>query len=231
MKGYGTDTARKRPYVWVTWLTKLLADETKCVWAAWYRAHFKYEKTQDATCEACRTKSGPCTDPRECRASFFASYNAKHDAITARRAAELKAQGYVVRLEDDNDFKIEGKGGILAGKPDLTALRGEEPVLVSDSKSGRRRDSDMWQVLIYAFALPLAWLQGHKIRGEVAYHDGNRSVPPITDSQRKKIAELLRTVTGAEEPEASPSTNECSRCDIAHCPVRAEEVGDATGYF
>ena len=26
------------PYIWVTWLTKLLSDENSCEWAAWFRS-------------------------------------------------------------------------------------------------------------------------------------------------------------------------------------------------
>ena len=29
---------RDGPYFWVTWLTKLLAGENSCEWAAWFRA-------------------------------------------------------------------------------------------------------------------------------------------------------------------------------------------------
>ena len=34
-------TARPEPYVWVSWITKLLAGETSCVWSAWLRAHYE----------------------------------------------------------------------------------------------------------------------------------------------------------------------------------------------
>ena len=29
---------RDSPYIWVTWLTKLLAGENSCEWAAWFRS-------------------------------------------------------------------------------------------------------------------------------------------------------------------------------------------------
>ena len=46
---------RATPYIWVTWLTKLLVGENSCEWAAWFRAHhesWSYDKvpsTFDAT--------------------------------------------------------------------------------------------------------------------------------------------------------------------------------------
>jgi len=32
---------RPAPYVWVTWITKLLAGETHCTWSVWLRANYK----------------------------------------------------------------------------------------------------------------------------------------------------------------------------------------------
>lgn len=37
--------ARNSPYVWVTWLTKILAGEQSCEWASWFKAHYQdFEK-------------------------------------------------------------------------------------------------------------------------------------------------------------------------------------------
>ena len=27
------------PYIWITWLTKLLTGEHSCEWASWFKAH------------------------------------------------------------------------------------------------------------------------------------------------------------------------------------------------
>jgi len=36
---------RKTPYVCATWITKFLAQENYCKWAAWFQAHYQnYEK-------------------------------------------------------------------------------------------------------------------------------------------------------------------------------------------
>ena len=39
---------RQSPYIWVTWLSKLLAGDNSCEWASWFRAQhegWSYEKT------------------------------------------------------------------------------------------------------------------------------------------------------------------------------------------
>ena len=33
--------AREQPYIWATWLSRLLAGESHCEWAAWFRAHYQ----------------------------------------------------------------------------------------------------------------------------------------------------------------------------------------------
>jgi CRISPR/Cas system-associated exonuclease Cas4 (RecB family) len=213
----GAEPRRNRPYVWVTWLTKLLSGESKCWWAAWYRAHHKFAKTPD--------------DPG--RAEFFAEYTAAHDKIAARRAEEFRALGYVVRQEDDAAFKLVGRDADLAGKPDLVAVGNGEAV-ASDVKGGKRRESDRWQVRIYLFGLPLSWLRGVKLRGEVEYRDGRIDVPAPTPAERDAIVQAMRVVSGPDAPPPTPSAGECRYCDVAACTARhkaEDSSGDARAYF
>lgn len=211
------DKARRgKPYVWVTWLTKLLAGEYKCWFAAWYKAHFKYEKIEDPE-----------------RESFFAKYTAIHDKIVENRVERMRDDGWLVRVEDEGEFRLEGKLGTLAGKPDIVGIRDGIAVAI-DGKSGKRRLSDHWQVLIYMLALPLTWLRGHtELHGEVQYRDGAEGVRELGDPERAKISEAMKIVAGPDRPETSPSSFECGRCDIASCPDRHKPnaPGDAKGLF
>jgi len=37
--------SRDSSYIWVTWITGLLAADKQCEWSAWFRAHFSgFEK-------------------------------------------------------------------------------------------------------------------------------------------------------------------------------------------
>lgn len=211
------DKMRGRPYVWPSWITKLLAGEEHCWWRAWYKSHYKYEKVPD--------------DPE--RAEFFREWTAKHDAITQRRAQELRDQGYLLKIEEEGQFKLVGDRADLSGKPDIVAMKDSE-ALVVDAKSGRRRESDHWQVLLYIFALPMSWLQGYSLRGEVEYQGCREQVRPMSPEVREKIVQAMRKITGTDSPSAVPSQFECRYCDIASCPVRwrsEDEHGDARGFF
>jgi hypothetical protein len=218
---FDADPRRRRPYIWPSWLTKLLAGEDRCWWKVWYKTNHRYAKRPD--------------DPE--RAEFFAQYNQLHDAITNERAFKLRAAGWEVKLEEEAEFKLNGKDADVQGKPDLVAMKGAEAI-VSDSKSGKRRDSDHWQVLIYMFALPLSWLKkfvadGGVLRGEVVYKDGHVvPVRALGTLERERIVAAIRSVSGSRVPDASPSAQECRFCDLVRCPVRySAPEGDATAYF
>ena len=80
---------RSSPYVWVTWLTKLLAGEESCRWKFWFKANNTFEKTPS---------------------DFdLAKWTAEHTQLMNVRAEELRADGYAVYLEGQNAFRMKGK--------------------------------------------------------------------------------------------------------------------------
>ena len=203
---------RPRKYVFPTWITKLLAGEAKCWYSAWYKSHFKYQKKADDTE----------------RAAFFAEYNEKHDTIVRHRALAMKLAGWVVKTEDP--FRVAGKAGDISGRIDIVGMKGDE-ALVVEVKSGRPRQSDRWQALLYMMLLPLDWLKGFKtVRGEVEYRDGTVPVSTMTAGDKEKIGAALRLVTGDEAPVAVPSEGDCRYCDIVRCQYRYQASSvDVTG--
>jgi hypothetical protein len=209
------DHRRPAPYVWPTWLSKILGGENKCRWAAWYKTQHKYAKL-------------PPTKDRE---EFLTEWTAKHDAMVEARVKILRAEDAppVLRVEDEGAFHLRGKSVTLGGKPDIVALYPDKAV-VYDQKSGKRRGSDHWQVLIYMLALPLTWLpKGMQLLGFVEYRDGLAPVRPLGRPERGEITSLLAEVG---DPNSSsprvPSTRECSFCDILNCPERATAEPDGS---
>ena len=208
------DKLRKRPYVWTSWLTKLLAGEDRCWWKAWYKSHYKAAKLED-----------------EDRADFFAEWTKKHDVLTARKAAAFRNEGYVTRVESQAEFKLVGKVADLAGKPDLVAIKDGRAIVV-DAKSGKKRSSDHWQVLVYLFGLPLAWTGDLALEGALEYPDGEEEVRPLGKREREAIVAAVVKVSGDDVPEHAPSPNECKYCDVAACEERyASPEGDASRFF
>ena len=200
------------PYFWVSWLTKLLSGENECRWAAWFKSRYSYDKYDDGLFDS-------------------AAWSAEHSEMVTTRSAELIKKGYRVTIEGENDFKLVGETATLAGKPDIVAVKGRN-VLIVDCKSGKRRDSDWWQVLIYLFALPKArkdLLPAGKfqLRGEVQYKLGivaDVELSALASGRETQIVKAIMALAG-EEARRVPSKRECRYCNIgpADCDDRATD--------
>lgn len=195
------------PFVWVTWIAGLLAGDTQCTYAPWVKAHYsKYEKRPDTFDSA--------------------AWMTAHTALLERRWRQLEAEGYLCHLENVNSFRLKGAAAILAGKPDLIAVR-DGVIKVVDAKTGQVRRKDYWQILLYMFALPRVWPEWatHTIEGE-AYYSGQPGIPiRSSELNREKIqaiAAAIKAVADPNQPVPTPSAAECRYCDVASCAARIE---------
>ncbi len=201
-------TPRDQPYVWVTWIARLMAGDAHCDWAAWFRAHHQYDRLPG---------------------DFdLASWTAQHGEMVRQSAASLRSQGYEVSIESQNAFKLTGgMGTILAGKPDILAASGDR-VRVIDCKTGSPKTADHFQVLIYMLALPHCHraCKGKTIEGRLEYRAGPVEIPAskVTPEIRRLFRDAMHRVGGAAELPRVPSYDECRYCDIsaADCPERIE---------
>ena len=207
-------TKRAEPYIWVTWVVGLLAGDDNCHWSAWFKGHFKHTPVNK--------DDGP-----------LKKWKNDHANMVSDRVALLRKQGYTVYMEDQNKFNLKGKTGItLGGTPDIVAVNTEH-VLVVDCKSGKRRDKDYWQVVIYMLMLPHTHEEVKKldpkrpIIGQVQYRDGILKIGAeeaidVADVVTKQIQES----GGVEQPKRVASKRECKFCNIGRvdCPVRIDEA-------
>ncbi len=208
LPSYWMASPRDEPYVWVTWITRLLAGENHCEWAAWFRAHHTYDKAPS---------------------DFdLAAWSAEHAAMVRARAAALRGEGFQVTLEGQNAFRLRGKTGTtLSGKPDILALKGGD-ALVIDCKTGSPKSSDQFQVMTYMLVLPHCneALRGRAPQGEVQYRTGSVPVPAskVTPRLRELFRAVMEQTGGDEPPPRVPSWDECRFCDItaADCPQRVQ---------
>lgn len=201
---------REDPYIWVTWLTKLLAGESTCEWSAWYRAHHKeYDKLP---------------------VDFdLARWTVDHNELVNVRREQLLDDGYQVHVEDENAFKRKGRTGIVvSGKPDLLAIKDGRGV-IEDCKTGRPRMSDQLQVLVYLLLLPIKDPPTENIAldGRVVYKTGSIDVPAerLDDNFRERFVSLVQRVGGDKPLAKAPVWSECRWCDIgpADCLYRVTE--------
>jgi hypothetical protein len=205
---------RPNPYIWVTWLSKLIAGENQCAWASWFRSHYKWDKLPG---------------------DFdLAQWTTEHNQLLQRRRDQLESEGFSVYTEDQNSFKIEGKTGIeVSGKADIVAIK-ENIAYVEDCKTGTPRNSDHMQVLIYMLTLPVATThcKGKKLEGHIVYKNSVVDIPlsKINDELKDLFKQTVLSVGGSEPLRKVPSWGECRFCDIskADCPERIDTEPTAT---
>lgn len=206
-----TERRHGLPYVWVTWITGLLSGEDMCEWKVWFKSRYKYPKIGDPVSP---------------------EWKANHSAMVRARADILRAEGYDVKVEDQNKFKKVGRSAVLSGKPDLIAMKPGR-IIVSDEKGGgERRDKYWWQIAIYLRFIRdvIGDIEAGQpepyITGELVYGDGIDVIPLASiGSAKEMIAQRMLTL-GLEMPPARvPSEHECRFCDIPKedCPVRVSE--------
>jgi PD-(D/E)XK nuclease superfamily len=202
-----------KPYVWVSWITGLLAGTDRCEWAAWYKAHFRYAKLDRAA-----------EDPEA-----LDRWKEDHTAMVNARADRIRREDRypLVFVEEENKFALKGESVILGGKPDIVGLEGvpdslrQRDGIVIDQKSGAKSSAHVWQVRVYMFAAAyLEWQRAYRFVGEVEYRGSTIAVDPLNAEEKARIIATLRTVGSDLEPPRTPRAEECERCDIAVCPDR-----------
>ena len=201
------------PYIWITWLARLLAGEQSCEWASQFKAHN----------DAGSWERAPSTFD-------LAGWQIRHTNLLRRCAEEHRQHGYLIALEGQNAFRLRGQTATLAGKPDLVVLLDKERrnAKVIDAKAGNPKTSDQVQVMLYMYLIPLA-LPGYQdftLAGQVVYENHSVDIPPGAVDKRfiSSVQALVRRL-GAREPAVrAPSWGECRFCDItaADCPERVE---------
>ena len=199
---------RDQPYIWVTWLTKLLVGENSCEWAAWFKAHYtKFRRAPDDFDSA--------------------TWQMNHTVLLNEVRGRLQAEGRTVFIEKQNRFTLRGSSATLGGKPDLIALSGDRGVIY-DVKTGQPTSADHVQVMTYMYAVPRALGQYANMifDGVVSYRDHEVPIPAsaIDEQFIGRLASLIRKISREQPLAKTPSAMECGFCQISkeECPERVE---------
>lgn len=197
------------PWIYATWLAKLLGGD-QCVRRVWFLSRFKHCKLPDRNAEQ------------------LAEWNREHNQMMRERRRLLEENGWDVQTEVD--ITMYGKSAIIAGKQDLVATQPGR-ILIVDGKTGKRRDADFYQVLIYLWARlhrpHVDPTERTKLAGEVFYKQGRSVDVRIADVDHHESAliQMVQVIATPTEPAPNPSRHECGRCTIRpeDCPKRYSE--------
>ena len=202
---------RTHPYLWTTWLPRLLTGENSCEWSIWFKAHYQnWEKTPSDF------------DQTE--------WLMRHTALLNEQKALWAGSNREVYVEGQNAFRLRGKSATLAGRPDLVVLDDRDATII-DVKTGREQPWHRVQVMIYQYALPLALRQYKNVRvnGEVVYPTHTVRIPPggLPDQFVGDLGALIRKLAADTPPGRVPSKSECRFCDISvlDCLQRMDDDG------
>ena len=204
---------RDHPYIWTTWLPRLLTGENSCEWAIWFKAHHQ-------------NWSRPPSDFNQ------AMWLLSHTALVNERIRNWEVGGYEVDVEAQNRFELRGRTATLAGRPDIIAHR-EDAAVIVDAKTGNESPSHAVQVMIYIYAVPRAFkrYRNAKLRGQVTYRDHTVRIPAeaVDDAFIENLGALIRRLSADEPARRVPSRLECRFCDItdADCPERVADTSEA----
>ena len=200
---------REHPYIWATWLSRLLAGEAHCQWVGWFRAHYQDWAKPPSDFDS-------------------AQWMLDHTFLLNRERERLEELGHTVYVENQNSFCLRGRYATLAEKPDLIAVKNADAVII-DAKTGRTNPHHAVQLMIYQYAVPLALAQyqGIEFSVQIAYPDSKVSIPASgTDLEFvRNLGALIRRLASDAPARRVPSFDECRFCDItsADCPERVEE--------
>ena len=199
---------REHPYIWATWLPRLLTGENSCEWAIWFKAHYAGWTRQPSDFDQ-------------------AQWLMRHTALLnqQRQERESDRDRNHVQVEGQNAFQLRGKTATLAGRPDLVVLD-ERDATIIDVKTGQERPWHKVQLMIYQYALPLALPQYRNVRigGEVIYPTHTARIPrgALPDQFIDDLGSLIRRLASDAPAPRVPSVQECRFCDItaSDCPQR-----------
>lgn len=187
-----------------------MTDELQCQWSAWFRTHYRYEKLS----------------------SNFdsAKWNATHRTLLNNRISNLQTEGFTVYAEGENWFEVTGRDHVVkvSGKPDIVAIRGER-AFVEDCKTGRKKNSDLYQILIYLLLLPVSATKyrGLSLKGRLVYPDSVMEIQSaqVDEEFRAQFREAIATLSSTIPARKVPSFQTCQYCDVSaqYCPERVEE--------
>ena len=115
----------------------------------------------------------------------------------------------------------------MSGKPDIVAIANHQG-FVEDCKTGRKKNSDLYQVLIYLLLVPISIqrCRGLDLKGRLVYPDGVMEIQAdqVDEAFKEQFRGAIALLSSTTPARKVPSFQECRYCDIAakYCPERVE---------
>ena len=125
------------PYIYPTWLPKLLAGLDSCEFKIWFQVHHDGRSWDKLPSDFDQAR-----------------YSLEHTELVRLCTEEYEQRGFTVTVERQNDFRLQVANATISGRPDIVAWRDDEAVVV-DAKAAKPNPSHEIQVMLYMTWLPM----------------------------------------------------------------------------
>ncbi len=199
---------RGKPYIWATWLSRVMTGHVSCQWQYWFLVWNKLVDQQPSTFDQIGWQIG-------------------HTRLLTETRQELVSAGLRTQTEVELQCRVPGCNVRINGKADCLAIDCDA-VTVYDCKTGKPHESHQVQVMIYMYALSTyPRFAKKRIQGVVVYRQRRIVIPCLPED----FADQLAYFTGllvADGPPAKEPGRDCRFCKITSddCPERQDGEDD-----
>ena len=196
--------SREAPYIWVTWLSKVMSGDTTCHWQSWFRSQNQLTEEQPSDFD-------------------LAGWVMNHTRMLTEFEKESIKQGYSTIKEKPIKYKVPNSNIIISGKLDCVIEKNE--IIVYDCKTGKERLSDQVQVMIYMYLLSNTEPSKKQIKGVVMYKDKKIEIPYLPKDFEENFNFFVDILSSQTPPTKNPG-NSCRFCKITKndCPERVDKL-------
>jgi hypothetical protein len=193
---------RPEPFIWVSWLARVMAGRVSCEWQYWFQTHNRLLSKYPSNFDAVR-------------------WQISHTRLLSEVKHEHLGRGLRPHIESSMSFHLPGVAAKVSGKADCLIVDGSD-IMVLDCKTGNPHPSDQVQVMIYMYGLATyPQYRDSRIRGMVVYRDERVEIPYLPEHFAGDLTYFANLLAVDTEPPRQPGP-ECEFCNIAaiDCPDR-----------
>jgi hypothetical protein len=200
----GMATARKAPYVWMTWLAEAMSDP-ECSWRYWFLSRYQLNE-----------KAQTFDDP---------AWAMRHGRLVAELDRELMEAGLDPELNYELTVPLDKRGALLVGRIDLLVVdQARRVATVYEAKTGKPKGSHAMQTMLYMYCLTTRpRFRDLGIRGVLVYPDRREDIPGVPSDLPEHFEFYVSQFLSDRPPRKGPG-RACRFCPVTagDCPERVE---------
>ena len=193
---------RNSPYIWVSWLAEIMSGDLTCHWKVWFKTNNKLTKKQPSDFD-------------------LTSWTINHTKKLTQVKEDLIKNKKAPIIEQTIKYNIPNSDAVICGKPDCI-VENENTILVYDCKTGKERESDKIQVMLYMYILSKKFTT-KQIKGLISYNDREVEISNLPENFEENFNYFVNILISKDFPLKNPGMD-CRFCDITKedCPERVD---------